>query len=276
MQNSAPASLKALHQVILMIAVDFDAFCKEHDIAYFMMGGTALGAARHKGFIPWDDDFDVFMDHVNYAKFVELAPRFMPSEKYYVQIGDTQEWPLHFSKLRLNGSHYSEADNVGNSMHEGIFIDIICLHSAFKTDWLRWCQYVAGKALSAGALAQRGYKTRSKKKRLAMKVAKHSVRGPAKWALQKIVRGTHSKNSQMVGHFFGRAPFRATSFPREWLGEGRKVAFEQAQLTAPQALEAYLAMRFGPDFMSPPSGEVRASFPSHAVDFDLGKWGNSV
>ena len=61
--------LKELQQVILEIALDFNIFCLENNITYYLMGGSALGAMRHKGFIPWDDDFDVFMDSDNYFKF---------------------------------------------------------------------------------------------------------------------------------------------------------------------------------------------------------------
>ena len=58
-------SHKEIQIRILNIVKYFDAFCKKYDIEYYLMGGTALGAMRHKGFIPWDDDFDVFMDQKN-------------------------------------------------------------------------------------------------------------------------------------------------------------------------------------------------------------------
>lgn len=272
MDHVAPSSLEDLHEVILMIAKDFDSFCCQYNINYYLMGGTALGAARHGGFIPWDDDFDVFMDQANYKRFMTLAPAHLEGEKYYLQAEDTAEWPLHFSKLRLNGSRYREADNEGRSMHEGIFIDIMCLNSAYDSRPLRWLQFAAGKALSAGALARRGYKTHSTLKRLAMSLAKHIVRGPVKCALLRIVRrsGDARVNSRLVGHFFGRAPFHATSFERAWLGTPRRVAFEDTEFSAPHALERYLEVRFGPDYMTLPSAAVRASFPSHVVDFDVG------
>ena len=64
--------LKKLQAIELDILVIFDKFCREHDICYSLFAGTALGAVRHKGFIPWDDDVDVFMDLKNYDYFHHL------------------------------------------------------------------------------------------------------------------------------------------------------------------------------------------------------------
>ena len=63
------SDLRQLQNKILELVEYFDAFCAKYNIEYYLMGGTALGAVRHKGFIPWDDDFDVFMDKENYNKF---------------------------------------------------------------------------------------------------------------------------------------------------------------------------------------------------------------
>jgi lipopolysaccharide cholinephosphotransferase len=98
--------LKLLHNKILEIAEYFDNFCKENEIIYYLMGGTALGAMRHQGFIPWDDDFDVFMDSENYNKFLNIVDKNLDKKKYYFQKEDTKEWAMYFSKIRMNGTTF--------------------------------------------------------------------------------------------------------------------------------------------------------------------------
>ena len=70
---------------ILEIVKYFDGFCKENNIEYYLMGGSALGAVRHGGFIPWDDDFDVFMNYENYTKFIKLCEEKLDITKFYLQ-----------------------------------------------------------------------------------------------------------------------------------------------------------------------------------------------
>lgn len=272
MISASPELLRRLQQVILMVAKDFDDFCRREGITYYLMGGTALGAMRHGGFIPWDDDFDVFMDRPNYLKFLTAADR-LDTSKYYLQREDTEEWPLFFSKLRLNGTKLVEHDNRGRVMHEGIYIDIMCLNGAASITPWRYVQYLAGKALSAYGLARRGYDTSSRPKRLAMAAARVMVGlPPVKAGLLAVVRGLNDRPRAWVGHFFGRAPFAAASFPTRYLGQPRRVAFEDALLPVPEEVEAYLTARFGPYHMAMPSTAERAKWGVHALAVDFGRW----
>ena len=267
-----PDLLRDLQTVILMVAKDFDAFCSREGITYYLMGGTALGAMRHGGFIPWDDDFDVFMDAANYRRFLAAADR-LDANKYYLQREDTAEWPLFFSKLRLNDTRLVEHDNHGRAMHEGIYIDIMCLNGAARFVPWRYVQYLSGKMLSAYALARRGYDTRSRFKRLAMAAARLTVGvPPIKSLLLTIVRGLNNRSNSWVGHFFGRAPFAAASFPTAYLGTPRRVGFADAHLPVPENVEGYLTARFGPRHMEIPSAAERAKWGVHALAVDFGPW----
>lgn len=263
--------LSELHHVILTIAKDFDDFCKKNDIKYYLMGGSALGAMRHKGFIPWDDDFDVFMDSKNYYKFISTAKRNLDTNKYYLQEEDTHEWPLFFSKIRMNNTTFIEKDVADLPIHHGIYIDIMCLNNAFENKPLRYIQYISARMLSASVLSKRGYITESFTKKCLLKIASILVTDFVKRALLYFIRSQNSKNSKQVGHFFGRAPFSKTTFDATYLSTPRYVDFEGVLLPVPNEVEKYLEIRYGADWMKPPSQNVIDSYPSHAYITDTNK-----
>jgi lipopolysaccharide cholinephosphotransferase len=84
-----------------------------------------------------------------------------------------------------------------------------------------------------------------------------------------FVRSFNTQNSGLVSHFFGRAPFRRTSFCKKYLGKPAYVKFESMLLPVPSNVEAYLAVRFGPKFMELPSAAEKLKYPSHAHIVDV-------
>lgn len=264
--------LKALQRILTMIASDIDVFCREHGIVYYLMGGTALGAMRHGGFIPWDDDFDIFMDRANYKKFLAACESSLDTDKYYLQREDTAEWPLFFSKIRLNETLYVERTEDVDRMHSGLYIDVMCLHNVFSNTFMRRLQFYCARVLSAIALSHRGYETTSGVKKMALTVAHALGRPPVKRLLLRFVRSLDGTKTDMVGHFFGRAPFHKTSFPRSLLGEPRRVPFEDIELPVAHDVEGYLKARFGPRYMEMPDQKTLDAYPSHLLSYDLGPY----
>ena len=263
--------LKLLQDKILEIVKYFDEFCKENEITYYLMGGSALGAMRHEGFIPWDDDFDVFMDYTNYLKFLDIAEKKLDTKRFYFQKEDTKEWNMYFSKIRMNGTTFIEKDVQGRDMHHGIYIDIMCLNNASSNKYIRYFQYFSARVLNTKSLIDKGYITDSLFKKIALYVAKYMVVGIVKKSLLSFIRKFNKQKTDLVGHFFGRAPFLKTSFKKSYLGKPRYVKFESLILPVPSNVEAYLTVRYGENYMELPSEEEKMKYPSHAYIVDTKK-----
>ena len=145
--------IRDLQNCILNIAQYIDSFCESNGIDYCLMGGSALGAVRHKGLIPWDDDLDIFMTPENYKKFRERFYEKGDKQTYYLQEWGAKDGKPSFAKLRLNKSHYVEPDLESLKIHKGVFVDIFILHTCpdnyFSHLWQYfWSRYLVIKSLA--------------------------------------------------------------------------------------------------------------------------------
>jgi lipopolysaccharide cholinephosphotransferase len=267
MQNN----LKELQTKILEIVDYFDAFCKKHEIEYYLMAGTALGAVRHKGFIPWDDDFDVFMDERNYNKFRQLIKSNLDYTKYFFQDENSEEWPLYFCKLRMHNTTLIEADVQFRIMHQGIFIDIMRFDNASDFSLIRYIQYICARILSAKTLGVRGYLTNSISKKWSIFILSKIITSKIQEILNSIVKMNNNKETKNVGFLFGRTSYRNLFFPSNYLGKGRKIDFEHLKLPVLEKVEDYLKITFGKSYMSIPSQKERDKYPQHAFIFDVNR-----
>lgn len=115
--------LRQCQLVQLHLLYVFDAICKEHHLTYFLGGGTLLGAMRHQGFIPWDDDLDVGMPMKDYKRFLKIAPSALPQDVQLQNPEQDRFMHSRFSKLRDNSSFYGEPGLLSTGF-SGIFLDI--------------------------------------------------------------------------------------------------------------------------------------------------------
>ena len=122
--------IKRLQSVLLDILKDFDRICKKHSIHYVLGGGTALGAVRNKGFIPWDDDIDINISRDNYQKLLNVYLDELKNE-YWLHTPDTHpELGIGFARLRKKGTVLkSREDNFNNEC--GAFIDLFVIENTF-------------------------------------------------------------------------------------------------------------------------------------------------
>lgn len=127
-------TLKEVKKAELNILITVDDFCKKNNIKYSLAYGTLLGAVRHKGFIPWDDDIDIWMTRENYNKFIRVWKQ-NPVQGYILQNTDLEEdFSQNFTKIRKDNTAFiqNEEEKTTN-YHKGIFIDIFPLDRVAKT-----------------------------------------------------------------------------------------------------------------------------------------------
>ena len=256
-----------LQDKILEIAVYIEKFCTEHDIDYCLMGGSALGAKRHGGFIPWDDDLDIFMTPDNYEKFREKFAEFGNHEKFYLQeYGRTKKGHVTVPKLRMNGTTYLEELTKDWDIHEGIFVDIFILHNCPKSRIKRRWQYFWAKCAVVKGLSMRGYNRQKGLKKFLVCLSKIlTKRLMVDFALKQVYRYRNSK-SDYYCNFLGKAGYKKGLYKKEWFSKTEHVPFEQTQLRTPIGLHEFLTERFG-DYMTPPS-EERIKWEQHAMKWD--------
>ena len=119
-------TLKHLQQVELMILKDFVDTCETNNIRYFGFGGTAIGALRHKGFIPWDDDIDVCLPAEDFNKLLDIYDKEW-SEKYSIMNTERDiNYPFPTTRIMLKGTQFCEEALAPLPLDLGIFLDVYC------------------------------------------------------------------------------------------------------------------------------------------------------
>ncbi len=119
--------INVLHHVELEILKDFDEYCKEHDIKYSLYAGTMLGAVRHKGFIPWDDDIDVCMTRCEYRKFQDSLSSCQMEGYYFENYETDQLCGTCHGKLRKLNTLFLQEGDIDSAGHHEIWLDVFPL-----------------------------------------------------------------------------------------------------------------------------------------------------
>lgn len=122
--------IRDVQLITLEILDEFDRICKKHGIKYHLFSGTLLGAIRHQGIIPWDDDIDVCMLRSDYDRFLKICTSELRPD-FFLQTGKSDPgYIMQFAKIRKNNTLFLEDVLEGRNMHKGIFIDVFPLDNA--------------------------------------------------------------------------------------------------------------------------------------------------
>ena len=130
--------LKKLQKVLVEIMDDIDFVCKKYKLIYNLGGGSCLGAIRHKGFIPWDDDMDINMPRADYEIFCQ---KFMEEfgEKYWLHTPEkTKNLGIAFARVRKKGTIFLSREDLTNTEEAGVYIDIFIIENTYNLKFMRY------------------------------------------------------------------------------------------------------------------------------------------
>ena len=258
--------LEHLQKVILIIVKDIDSLCRKHHIKYFLLGGSAIGAVRHKGFIPWDDDLDIVMDNENYEKFITACRNELDKEKYYVQEA-FKDWPLGFTKIKLRGTYFQEPGQFVNSDNEcGIFLDVFKMENASSSKIARRWQYLCAKYLLCYCLLERGWSDVTGMKKLMMITAYPVKISFIRKFLKRQVEKWNKKNTTHRLLWPLRYRYKKSFYHKDIFEDAIYVPFENITLPIPKEYDRWLSQIFG-DYMTPPPVEEQVGLHLQGVDF---------
>lgn len=258
------AAHRAHQQALLVLLREFDRVCKALDIPYVLFAGTMLGAVRHQGFIPWDDDLDVMMLREDYDRFLREAELVLDREKFFLQKEFSEHWPMFFSKLRLNNTTCLEKYHPKDpKIHQGVYMDIFPCDNAADSRLGQKLQFYASKVVIAKSLDKRGYETNSMAKKVFMGVCRLLPRAP----FLRIAKGS-KKQGAIVHSFFGGArSLEKNIYLRAYFQQRTALPFEGDAYPVPKDYDALLRLLYG-DYMSLPAPEER-QIKQHAILVDL-------
>ena len=260
--------LRHLQLTILEIMRDVDDLCKKHRIEYYLLGGSSIGAIRHKGFIPWDDDLDIVMSPDNYDKFIRVCKEELDRNKYYLQVG-LVDWPLNFSKVRLRGTKLVEYEGYANSPDNmGIYLDVFKLENSPSNIISQGWQYFLAKYFLCYQLSVRSFGSANLKKRMMIFL---SFPLRIKWLRHMIKEmiENYGSDSEYYGSFYFRTRFKTAFTKKSVFGKPQYVPFENMLLPVEEKYDEYLTQMFG-DYMTPPP--VEKQFGLHLISVDFGRY----
>ena len=242
--------LEQLKKIELEMLKAFINVCEQLDLKYYIVGGTLLGAVRHKGFIPWDDDIDVGMPRKDYEIFIENAQSFLPS-KYFIQTHITDpEWMMHFCKIRNSETTFIESSVSKLHINHGVFIDIFPLDFYNKEKFPFKNRMLAGIECSAFSIQV------NKAKLFFKKVISFC------FSLEKAYKKREElfksqKEGEYIANYCGAWGEREI-MPKDYFGQGGEGEFEGLKVILPEKYDLYLTHLYG-NYMELPPIEKRVS-----------------
>lgn len=263
-------NIKELQKVDLNIAKEFIRICDIYNLKYYIIGGTLLGAIRHKGFIPWDDDIDIAMPRDDYEKFLNVYDNEIKENFKVVNFRTDPLYQYYITRI-LDLNNKVIESRIGNSYRNTFAsIDIFPIDGTPNSKLMRKIYYL--RVMYNRALMSLCYKDsidrtrkRSFKEKVLLyimeKVPVEKLTTPykQKCKIDKLLKNQPINTSNNIGTIMGAYRTREI-VPKEYFGEGEYYEFEGIKLRGPSLYHEYLTHMYGDYMKLPPESERKTHF----------------
>ena len=245
----------------------FTKICEKLGIKYFLVCGSALGAVKYKGFIPWDDDIDVALYRADYEKFIIEAPKLLPSNLFLQNYKSEHGFPCIYSKLRNSDTAFIERSAAKLNINHGINIDIFPLDN--YPDNSKEAKIFELKKTVYKRLLSTAYEPDSKWKMLfilplrILNIHKKSDKIIKKY--EKLITSYNTCNTDIIanhGNWQGKLDYS----PREIFADGTMAEFEGIEVIIPYKYDEYLRQKYGDYHIDPPLSQQKSHHNCAVID----------
>ncbi len=274
--------LKKLHTLYLEILDDLSRVCSKYSIDWTLSGGSILGAVRHGGFIPWDDDIDIFMTRANFEKFRRIFRKEL-SEKYNLLLPGENGNLMVFPRIERKGTVVQSIQSADDSEH-GLLLDIFILENTYDNKILRYIHGIECTALlfidsvcRTAVCKNNLLKYGNNNAELKKAVNKRAVFGKLfsfikleKWLklTDKVFSKVKLDSTKYVVAPGGAKHFFGEIYKRNKMKKSVRVKFENTTARIPKNYDYYLKIRYGDDYMTPPPANAQEKHVFIKFDID--------
>ncbi len=243
-----PKILREVQLVMLEMLVEFDAICKKHNLRYWLDSGTLLGAVRHEGFIPWDDDIDLSMPLEDYQRFQAIAKEELSSNIIFQNKETDSTCPFDYMKLRSNKVSIVEFHEEGKEVayHQGVFVDIFPMLTLPKSKFHYWYYKNAFKLIRFFS---------EKNLHVQISIPSQPLRKFFTWTLKRMHKQYEDNSLQVI--YGGEMPDVAAWFDTKEVFPLKIMKFEGLDFCVPHNPNYYLNAIYSFNYMELPPEDKR-------------------
>ena len=237
--------MNEIQKVIFDMFLEFKSVCEKLNLKWYLINGSALGAVKYGGFIPWDDDMDVGLPRKDYEIFIKEAQKLLPEYIFVQNAMSDKNFPHVYTKLRNSNTTFIECGVKRLDMNHGIYLDVFPL-DYFPDDlgeqkkimrkekllyWKTVCVFDDKSKLKI-RLRNNFFKFLGYDKRTDKTIAK----------IHKLISGY--EKSDYICNYSDRMPAKRV-MPKEYYGDGKIVLFEEIEVFVPWLADEYLTFKYG-------------------------------